>query len=252
MSESAAVADSRETAKAPSMGTFERFLTLWVALCIIVGIGLGQAMPGVFHGLGAATVAQVNLPVAVLVWLMIVPMLLKIDPAALGQVGNHWRGIAATVGVNWLVKPFSMALLGWLFIAHLFRPFLPADQIDGYIAGLILLAAAPCSYTQPAAVASENDRAAVRRNGFARPARLRSCFIRGDLSCLLRRPIPQATERSIQSCPATSSGFGETSQCDMVVVRSRPHRRLSRLSRSSATYLQTLRFELVIVHRKAL
>jgi len=127
------------------MGKFERFLTLWVALCIIVGIGLGQAVPGVFHALGAATVAQVNLPVAVLVWLMIVPMLLKIDLAALGQVGNHWRGIATTVGVNWLVKPFSMALLGWLFIAHLFRPLLPADQIDGYIAGLILLAAAPCT-----------------------------------------------------------------------------------------------------------
>jgi ACR3 family arsenite transporter len=127
------------------MGKFERFLTLWVALCIIVGIGLGQAVPGVFHALGAATVAQVNLPVAVLVWLMIVPMLLKIDLAALGQVGNHWRGIVTTVGVNWLVKPFSMALLGWLFIAHLFRPFLPADQIDGYIAGLILLAAAPCT-----------------------------------------------------------------------------------------------------------
>jgi arsenite transporter len=145
MSETAAVADDRKTAKAPSLGKFERFLTLWVALCIIAGIGLGQAVPGVFHALGAATVAQVNLPVAVLVWLMIVPMLLKIDPAALGQVGNHWRGIAATVGVNWLVKPFSMALLGWLFIAHLFRPFLPADQIDGYIAGLILLAAAPCT-----------------------------------------------------------------------------------------------------------
>ena len=100
------------------MGKFERFLTLWVTLCIIVGISLGQAVPSVFHALGAATVAQVNLPVAVLVWLMIVPMLLKIDLAALGQVGNHWRGIVTTVGVNWLVKPFSMALLGWLFIAH--------------------------------------------------------------------------------------------------------------------------------------
>ena len=102
-------------------------------------------MPGVFHALGTATVAQINLPVAVLVWLMIVPMLLKIDLAALGQVRSHWRGIATTVGVNWLVKPFSMALLGWLFIAHLFRPLLPAGQIDGYIAGLILLAAAPCT-----------------------------------------------------------------------------------------------------------
>ncbi|ATQ68438.1 MULTISPECIES: ACR3 family arsenite efflux transporter [Methylosinus] len=127
------------------MGVFERYLTLWVALCIIVGIALGQATPSVFHAIGAATLAQVNLPVAALVWLMIIPMLLKIDLAALGQVREHWRGIAVTVGINWLVKPFSMALLGWLFIAHLFRPFLPADQIDAYIAGLILLAAAPCT-----------------------------------------------------------------------------------------------------------
>ena len=131
--------------KAPSMGMFERYLTLWVALCIVVGIALGQAAPSLFHALGAATVAQVNLPVALLVWLMIIPMLLKIDLGALGQVKSHWRGIAATVGVNWLVKPFSMALLGWIFIAHLFRPYLPPGQIDGYIAGLILLAAAPCT-----------------------------------------------------------------------------------------------------------
>jgi ACR3 family arsenite transporter len=141
MSEAAAIVPG----KAPSMGTFERYLTLWVALCIIVGIVLGQAIPGLFHALGAATVAQVNLPVAVLVWLMIIPMLLKIDLAALGQVKEHWRGIAATVGINWLIKPFSMALLAWIFIAHLFRPYLPAGQIDGYIAGLILLAAAPCT-----------------------------------------------------------------------------------------------------------
>ena len=141
MSEAVAVAPG----KAPSMGFFERFLTLWVALCIVVGIGLGQAFPGVFHALGTATVAQINLPVAVLVWLMVIPMLLKIDLAALGQVKSHWRGIATTVGINWLVKPFSMALLGWLFIAHLFRPLLPAGMIDGYIAGLILLAAAPCT-----------------------------------------------------------------------------------------------------------
>ena len=141
MSEAAAVAPG----KAPSMGTFERYLTLWVALCIVVGIALGQAVPSLFHALGAATVAQVNLPVAVLVWLMIVPMLLKIDLGALGQVRGHWRGIAATVGINWLVKPFSMALLGSLFIGHLFRPLLPAGQLDGYMAGLILLAAAPCT-----------------------------------------------------------------------------------------------------------
>lgn len=131
--------------KAPAMGLFERYLTLWVALCIVIGIALGQALPAVFHDIGSATVAQVNLPVAALVWLMIVPMLLKIDPGALSEVGSHWRGIAATVAVNWLVKPFSMALLGWLFIGHLFRQMLPADQIDAYMAGLILLAAAPCT-----------------------------------------------------------------------------------------------------------
>jgi ACR3 family arsenite transporter len=145
MSETTAVTSDPKISNAPAMGVFERFLTLWVALCIIAGIVLGQTMPAVFRAIGAATVAEVNLPVAVLVWLMIIPMLLKIDLAALGQVKNHWRGMVTTVGINWLVKPFSMALLGWLFISHLFRPFLPADQIDSYIAGLILLAAAPCT-----------------------------------------------------------------------------------------------------------
>jgi ACR3 family arsenite transporter len=128
-----------------TIGNFERYLTLWVLLCIVAGIGLGRAVPAVFHVLGTASIAQINLPVAVLVWLMIIPMLLKIDLAALGQVKEHWRGIATTVGVNWLVKPFSMALLGWLFIDHLFRAWLPAAQIDSYVAGLILLAAAPCT-----------------------------------------------------------------------------------------------------------
>jgi ACR3 family arsenite transporter len=127
------------------MNLFERYLTLWVALCIVAGIVLGQAVPGPFHALGAATVAQVNLPVAALIWLMVIPMLLKVDLSALRQVTAHWRGMAATVGVNWLVKPFSMALLAWLFIGHLFRPLLPAGQVDSYIAGLILLAAAPCT-----------------------------------------------------------------------------------------------------------
>lgn len=127
------------------MTFFERTLTLWVAACIIAGIALGHWLPGVFHVIGAAEVARVNLPVAVLIWLMIVPMLLKIDFAALGQVGQHWRGIGVTLLVNWAVKPFSMALLAWLFIGGLFRPLLPADQIDSYIAGLILLAAAPCT-----------------------------------------------------------------------------------------------------------
>lgn len=127
------------------MSTFERYLTLWVALCIVAGIALGHLMPGVFHAIGAAEIARVNLPVAALIWLMIVPMLIKIDFAALGQVKEHWRGIGVTLFVNWAVKPFSMAALGWLFIGYLFRPYLPEDQIDSYIAGLIILAAAPCT-----------------------------------------------------------------------------------------------------------
>ena len=127
------------------MTIFERYLTLWVALCIVAGIALGHVMPGVFQAIGAAEIAKVNLPVAVLIWLMIIPMLLRIDFAALGQVGRYWRGIGVTLFINWAIKPFSMALLGWLFIGWLFRPLLPADQIDSYIAGLIILAAAPCT-----------------------------------------------------------------------------------------------------------
>jgi ACR3 family arsenite transporter len=124
---------------------FERYLTLWVALCIVAGTTLGNMFPGAFIALGGAEVAKVNLPVAVLVWLMIVPMLLKIDFGAMGEVRRHWKGIGVTVFVNWAVKPFSMALLAWIFIRHLFADYLPADQIDAYIAGLILLAAAPCT-----------------------------------------------------------------------------------------------------------
>jgi arsenite transporter len=127
------------------MNTFERYLTLWVALCIIVGIALGQFFPTVFHAVGSAEIAKVNLPVAALIWLMIIPMLVKIDFAALSHVKEHWRGIGVTLFINWAVKPFSMALLGWLFIGWLFKPYLPADQINSYIAGLILLAAAPCT-----------------------------------------------------------------------------------------------------------
>ena len=127
------------------MSTFERYLTLWVALCIVVGIALGHFLPGAFHAIGTMEIAKVNLPVAVLIWLMVIPILLKIDFAALGEVGRHWRGIGVTLFINWAVKPFSMALLGWLFIGWLFRPYLPADQIDSYIAGLIILAAAPCT-----------------------------------------------------------------------------------------------------------
>ncbi len=127
------------------MSLFERYLTLWVAACIVAGVALGHLFPGVFHAVGAMEVARVNLPVAVLVWFMIIPMLMKIDFAALGEVRRHWRGIGVTLVVNWAVKPFSMALLGWLFIGQLFRPWLPAEQIESYIAGLILLAAAPCT-----------------------------------------------------------------------------------------------------------
>jgi arsenite transporter len=129
----------------PVMSTFERYLSLWVALCIAAGVALGHFFPGVFQIIGAAEIAKVNLPVAGLIWLMIVPMLVKIDFAALAQVKEHWRGIGVTLFINWAIKPFSMALLGWLFIGWLFRPYLPADQIDSYIAGLILLAAAPCT-----------------------------------------------------------------------------------------------------------
>ncbi len=127
------------------MSTFERYLTLWVALCIVAGIALGHVMPQVFQAIGGAEIAKVNLPVAALIWLMIVPMLVKIDFAALARVREHWRGIGVTLFINWAVKPFSMAALGWLFIGYLFRPYLPPDQINSYIAGLIILAAAPCT-----------------------------------------------------------------------------------------------------------
>ena len=127
------------------MSRFERYLTLWVALCIAVGIALGKLMPGFFDLIASAQIAQVNLPVAVLIWLMIVPMLVKIDFGELHRVKNHWRGIGVTLFVNWAIKPFSMALLGWIFIGHLFRSVLPAGQIDSYIAGLVILSAAPCT-----------------------------------------------------------------------------------------------------------
>jgi ACR3 family arsenite transporter len=127
------------------MSVFERWLSLWVALCIVAGTALGWLMPGFFATVASAEVAKVNLPVAILIWLMIVPMLLKIDFTALGQVREHWRGVAVTLFINWAVKPFSMFALGWLFIGYLFAPLLPQDQISSYIAGLILLAAAPCT-----------------------------------------------------------------------------------------------------------
>ncbi|HZX29280.1 MAG TPA: ACR3 family arsenite efflux transporter [Telluria sp.] len=127
------------------MSVFERYLTVWVFLCIVAGIALGQFFPAAFQAVGRMEIAQVNLPVGLLIWVMIIPMLVKVDFGALHEVRQHVKGIGVTLFVNWLVKPFSMAFLGWLFIRHLFAPMLPADQIDSYIAGLILLAAAPCT-----------------------------------------------------------------------------------------------------------
>jgi ACR3 family arsenite transporter len=129
----------------PAIGFFERYLTVWVMLCIVTGIGLGQVFAPLFHAIGRMEIAHVNLPVGALIWVMIIPMLIRIDFSALAQVGRHWRGIGVTLFVNWLVKPFSMALLGWIFVRHAFAGWLPADQLDSYIAGLILLAAAPCT-----------------------------------------------------------------------------------------------------------
>ena len=137
-------ATANQTPVAP-MSVFERYLTVWVFLCIVAGIAVGQFLPNVFQAIGRMEVAQVNLPVGVLIWVMIIPMLVKVDFSALGEVRKHVKGIGVTLFINWLVKPFSMAFLGWLFIRHWFAPLLPPDQIDSYIAGLILLAAAPCT-----------------------------------------------------------------------------------------------------------
>lgn len=131
--------------KKSAISTFERNLTWWVLACIIAGITLGKLIPKLFQAIGKMQIAQVNLPVAVLIWLMIIPMLLKIDLRKMKDVTEHSKGIAVTLAINWLVKPFSMALLAWVFIRHFFAPYLPSEQIDSYIAGLILLAAAPCT-----------------------------------------------------------------------------------------------------------
>ncbi len=133
-------------AAAPApMNLFERYLTVWVFLCIVAGIALGQNFPGPFQLLGRMELARVNLPVGLLIWVMVIPMLLRVDFGALHQVGRHWRGIGVTLFINWGVKPFSMALLGWIFIRQVFAPYLPPEQLDSYVAGLILLAAAPCT-----------------------------------------------------------------------------------------------------------
>ncbi len=135
---------SRNAGAAP-MSAFERYLTVWVFLCIVIGVALGQMLPGPFQAIGRMEFARVNIPVGLLIWVMIIPMLVRIDFGALHQVRDHWKGIGVTLFVNWAVKPFSMALLGWIFLRHVFAPYLPADQIDSYVAGLILLAAAPCT-----------------------------------------------------------------------------------------------------------
>jgi ACR3 family arsenite transporter len=135
---------AKRAAGAP-MSVFERWLSLWVALCIVAGVVLGQLFPAPFQALGRMEVARVNIPVGVLIWVMIIPMLMKIDFGALHQVKAHWKGIGVTLFVNWAVKPFSMALLAWVFIRQVFAPWLPPEQLDSYVAGLILLAAAPCT-----------------------------------------------------------------------------------------------------------
>ena len=135
---------AKAAAGAP-MSVFERYLSVWVGLCIVAGIVAGQLAPGLFRTIGRLEVAQVNLPVGLLIWVMIIPMLVKVDFGALHEVRQHVRGIGVTLFVNWFVKPFSMAFLGWLFVRQLFAPLLPAEQLDSYIAGLILLAAAPCT-----------------------------------------------------------------------------------------------------------
>ena len=133
------------TFRGASIGFFERYLTVWVFLCIVAGIALGQLLPGAFHAIGRMEIARVNIPVGLLIWVMIIPMLVKIDFGALHQVRDHWKGIGVTLFVNWAVKPFTMAALGWFFVGRVFSPYLPASQLDSYIAGLILLAAAPCT-----------------------------------------------------------------------------------------------------------
>lgn len=140
-----AVTNQQTNTQAAGIGTFERNLTWWVLTCIVVGIALGKIAPDFFYTIGELKVAEVNMPVAILIWLMIIPMLLKVDFRAMGEVVSHAKGIGVTLFINWLVKPFSMALLAWLFIRQLFAYMLPADQLDSYIAGLILLAAAPCT-----------------------------------------------------------------------------------------------------------
>lgn len=137
--------EDKAKATGGAIGFFERYLTVWVGICIVVGIGAGHFMPGWFHAIGSMEYAKVNIPVAVLIWVMIIPMLLKVDLGSLKGVAAHWRGVSVTLFINWAIKPFSMALLAWFFIDSLFRPWLPADQIDSYVAGLIILAAAPCT-----------------------------------------------------------------------------------------------------------
>jgi ACR3 family arsenite transporter len=127
------------------MSIFERYLSLWVAFCIVIGIVAGQFLPSLFQSIGSIEIAKINLPVGLLIWIMIIPMLVKVDFSAMHEVKQHLRGISVTLIINWLIKPFSMAFLGWLFIRNIFAPMLPAEQIDSYIAGLILLAAAPCT-----------------------------------------------------------------------------------------------------------
>jgi len=131
-----------------SLNLFERYLTLWVAVCMVVGIVLGRMFPAavkVIRSQEFGKGSQINIPIAVLIWLMIYPMMLKVDFASILHVGRRPKGLMVTLFVNWLVKPFSMAFLGWLFFKHLFLPWIGPELADQYVAGVIILAAAPCT-----------------------------------------------------------------------------------------------------------
>ena len=133
------------SSQASPLGFFERYLSLWVFLCIIAGTLLGLAAPAATQAIGALEIAQVNIPVGLLIWVMIIPMLMKIDFSALHEVYEQRAGMAVTLSINWLIKPFTMAFFAWLFLRHVFADWLPAEQLDSYVAGLILLGAAPCT-----------------------------------------------------------------------------------------------------------
>ena len=127
------------------LGVFDRYLSVWVALCMIIGVLIGKTLPEHIAALRSIEISHINLPIAGLIWLMIYPMMLKVDFGSVLNVGKNPKGLLVTLFVNWLVKPFSMAFLGWLFFKHIFAPWIGAEAADHYVAGVIILAAAPCT-----------------------------------------------------------------------------------------------------------